>query len=334
MSSLSDIPFISVVLPVRNESERLPSLLAALEAQDYPCDCFEIVVADGRSTDETRAIVLAAAEQSGMAIRLVDNPGIRSGPGRNAGIQAARGDIILFVDGHCSIPSNKLLRDTVAIFKETGVECLCRPQPLVAPGASQMGRVIAAVRESWLGHGRDSLIYDMDFAGFVDPTTSGATYRREVFERIGPYDEDFDACEDCDFNLRVRKHGYKAYTDPRLAVFYEPRANLKGLLKQMMRYGRGRVRLMKKHPDYVSFSQFAPLVLLLLFTAFVPAAFLPPIWKVILWGPVVLFITLIMTVSCQLALRHSIRYLWQAPAAFLFIYLGLGAGILLEWSGC
>lgn len=330
---LSEAPFLSVILPVRNESERLPELLAALEAQEYPHDRFEIIVADGRSTDETRAVVLAAAERSKISIRLVDNERIRSGPGRNAGVRASRGEVVVFIDGHCAIPSHRLLLDTAAVLQETGVECLCRPQPLIAPCTSEMGRVIAAVRESWLGHGRDSLIYDLTYAGLVDPTTSGAVYRREVFDEVGLYDEKFDACEDCDFNLRVRKHGFSAYTDPRLAVHYEPRSTLRGLLKQMVRYGRGRVRLMKKHPDYISASQFAPLVLLLLFIAVVPAAFLPLAWGTLLWGIVVLFVALVCVVSFQLAMKHHIRSLWKAPAAFLCIYLGLGAGMLLELSG-
>lgn len=334
MLTLPDTLFISIILPVRNEGRRLLPLLAALEEQEYPRDRLEIIVADGRSTDDTRDIVVAAAKRSSATILLVDNPGIRSGPGRNAGLDAARGEVIVFIDGHCAIPSTRLLQDTVTILQETGAECLCRPQPLIAPGASEMGRVIAAVRGSWLGHGRDSLIYNMTYSGFADPTTSGATYRRAVFDKVGIYDETFDACEDCDFNLRVRKCGFKAYTDPRLAVFYEPRANLKGLLRQMVRYGRGRVRLMKKHPDHMSVSQIAPLVLLLLFAAFVPAGFLPGFWKMFVWGPVVLFTVLTMMVSCQLALSRGIRYLWKAPAAFISIYLGLGAGILLEWSGC
>ena len=75
------------------------------------------------------------------------------------------------------------------------------------------------------------------------------------------YDESFDACEDVEFNTRVAEAGYKAYTDPRLSVYYEPRNSFRGLFRQMMRYGIGRVRLARKHPESASMSQWAPAVL-------------------------------------------------------------------------
>ncbi len=333
MQALSEIPFISVVLPVRNEHKTLPGLIREMLEQDYPCERFEIIVADGCSTDGTRELVEHLAAHARVSLRVVRNEGIRSGPGRNAGVRAARGEVILFIDGHCALPSRRLLRDTASLLRETGADCLCRPQPLLAPVPTRMGRAIAAVRASWLGHGRDSLIYDMKFSGFVDPTTSGATYRREVFDLVGFYDERFDACEDCDFNLRVRKQGLRAYTDPRLAVYYEPRATWRGLWKQMIRYGRGRVRLMRKHPDYASAAQIAPMVLLVFFVLALPAALLPMPWSVLFWIPVALFLAACAVVSVQLARAHGLGYLWRAPAVLLGIYLGLGAGLLLEYCG-
>ena len=245
-ASAKQMPLISVIMPVRNERKTLPALLNALVSQEYPKDLFEILVADGRSDDGTREYVVGYGLSSPVVVRLVDNPAIRSGPGRNAGISQARGEFIVFVDGHCHIPSLSLLLDTVRLFDESRADCLCRPQPLSAPTGKPMGRVIANVRASSLGHGRDSLIYDMQYSGFVDPASSGASYRRHVFEAIGRYDESFDACEDVEFNTRVREAGMTAYTDPALAVYYEPRSSLKALFLQMSRYGRGRVRLARK----------------------------------------------------------------------------------------
>ena len=255
------LPKISVILPVRNEVRSLGRLLDQLLQQTYPADRFEILIADGRSNDGTRELVERKASTAAVAIRVVDNPGIRSGAGRNAGVAAATGEIILFIDGHCEIPSPHLLQDTVNLLEETGADCLCRPQPLIAFSPQGVGRIIADVRASALGHGRDSLIYNMSHSGFVHPASSGATYRRPVFERLGMYDESFDACEDVEFNTRVAAAGYKAYTDPRLSVYYEPRNSFRGLFRQMMRYGIGRVRLARKHPESASLSQWAPAVL-------------------------------------------------------------------------
>jgi GT2 family glycosyltransferase len=173
----------------------------------------------------------------------------------------------------------------------------------------------------------------MEFAGFVDPASSGASYRREVFERVGMYDEQFDACEDVEFNTRVRKAELKAYTDPRLAIYYAPRKTTRALFRQMSRYGRGRVRLAIKHSDGISASQFAPLVLLGLLLIS-PAAFLVSglLRFAMLLAPT-LYLALVFGSSIHLAKKLGSRYLWSAPVIYIAIHLGLGAGMLLEAFG-
>jgi succinoglycan biosynthesis protein ExoA len=333
-ASVKQMPLISVIMPVRNERKTLPALLDSLVNQDYPKDLFEILVADGRSDDGTREFVAEYGLASPVLVRFVDNPAIRSGPGRNAGISQARGEFIVFVDGHCHIPSSSLLLDTVRLFDESRADCLCRPQPLSAPTSKSMGRVIANVRASSLGHGRDSLIYDMEYSGFVDPASSGASYRRLVFEAIGRYDESFDACEDVEFNTRLREAGMTAYTDPALAVYYEPRSSLKALFLQMSRYGKGRVRLARKHPGGISISQFAPMILLLwlaLSAISIPIFLLYPTWPLAIgYLPALLYLIVIVVGSVKLAGRYGLAYLLLAPGVYLAIHLGLGRGMLSE----
>jgi succinoglycan biosynthesis protein ExoA len=327
-------PRISIILPVRNEARSIGRLLDQLVQQNYPASCYEILVADGRSTDGTRELVQAKAGDAVVSIRVVDNPGIRSGAGRNAGLAQATGEIILFIDGHCEIPSRRLLEDTVLLMEQTGADCLCRPQPLIAFSPQGAARIIADARASTLGHGRDSLIYDMAHTGFVHPASSGATYRRGVFEKVGEYDESFDACEDVEFNTRVAAAGYKAYTDPRVAVYYEPRRSFSGLFRQMMRYGIGRVRLARKHPEAASLSQWVPAILL----AFVGVGALSLIFAAvtgswmaaILAMPALMFLLLILVASLDLGRRHGWKHAVLGPLAYGAVYAGLGAGMWAE----
>lgn len=329
------LPKISVILPVRNEAQRISPLLDQLLLQTYPADRYEILVADGRSTDGTRYIVREKARESTVSIRLIDNSGIRSGAGRNAGLAQATGEIILFIDGHCEVPSERLLEDTAFLLEETGAECLCRPQPLIAFGPRGVGRIVADVRASALGHGRDSLIYNMHHSGFVHPASSGATYRRSIFERVGVYDESFDACEDVELNTRVAAAGYKAYTDPRLAVYYEPRQTMTGLFRQMTRYGVGRVRLARKHPDHVSRSQWAPAVLLAVLIAGIASllvAGLTGIWAIaLIAAPAILFLVIVIIASANLGWRYGWKHAVLGPVAYFAIYAGLGAGMWAQW---
>ncbi|HZC44454.1 MAG TPA: glycosyltransferase [Acidobacteriaceae bacterium] len=332
-----ELPKISVILPVRNEVRSLGQLLEQLLQQNYPAEKLEILVADGRSTDGTPALVEQKASQATVAMRVIDNPGIRSGAGRNAGVAAATGDIILFIDGHCEIPSKDLLRDTAKLLEETGADCLCRPQPLIAFAPRGVGRIIADARASALGHGRDSLIYDMHHSGFVHPASSGATYRRAVFERVGMYDESFDACEDVEFNTRVAAAGYKAYTDPRLSVYYEPRKSFRGLFRQMMRYGVGRVRLARRHPESASMSQWAPAILLAGFAIAIisgVAAIASGNWILgVPAFPAAMFLLITIAASLHLGWRNGLTHALLGPVAYACIYLGLGTGMWTELAG-
>jgi succinoglycan biosynthesis protein ExoA len=80
-----------------------------------------------------------------------------------------------------------------------------------------------------------------------------------VFEKVGLFDERFDACEDVEFNTRIDAAGLKCYFTPMIAVHYYPRSSIKGLAYQMSRYGRGRLRLAGKHPRSLSIPAIAPM---------------------------------------------------------------------------
>ena len=247
---------VSVVLPVLNEAGDLPRLLDQLREQLPPPGGFEVLVVDGGSHDGTRELVTQRAT-TWPALRLIDNPKRRSSPARNLGALAAKGEIILYVDGHCSIPRSDYLRRMVTIFTSTGAACLCRPQPLTTLTEDKpWARAIAAARHSPLGHHPDSDIYGAE-PKETQPQSAGAAYRREVFERVGGFDERFDACEDVEFNHRVDRAGFKAYVHPDLAVDYRPRGSVSTFFRQMVRYGRGRGRLGVRHPELIP----VPLVL-------------------------------------------------------------------------
>ena len=251
------LPLISVVIPVRNEEHHIGAVLDRLLEQNYPRDRMEIIVADGNSTDRTAEVVKGYAASN---VTCVLNPAQLSSAGRNVGIRKSRGDIIMFIDGHCEIPSRTLLMDTVEILARAGADCLARPQPLTVSKSSVTQKAIAAARASVLGHGTDSTIFNTTYEGPVDPTSSGAVYLREVFGRIGFYNEAFDACEDVEFNHRIKRAGMKCWISPKLTVNYHPRNTLGQLFRQMMRYGIGRARLSKLHPDAFTIAQLIPAI--------------------------------------------------------------------------
>lgn len=323
-------PRMSVIIPVRNEEKSIASVIEAFRGQDYPSESFEIIVADGLSTDRTPEIVHEYALKGGPKVRLVKNAGRLSSCGRNAGVAAALGEIILFSDGHCYVPSSTLLRDVADLFDRTRAGILCRPQPLDYPSNSRFQKLVALARASWLGHGRDSTIYSMDFEGWVDPSSAGAIYQRSLFEQFGGFDETFDACEDVEFNHRLYRGGVRAYISPKLTVLYEPRKTLVALFKQMMRYGKGRVRLARKHSGSWSISQFVPAALVLLLIS-APLGFVTRFWS--LWLSVLsAYFLVILADSLRILRRVGIGGL-LLPVVLITIHTGLGTGLIFEWLG-
>jgi succinoglycan biosynthesis protein ExoA len=318
-----------VLVPVRNEAAFIEETLLRLLRQDYDPDRFEVLVADGRSTDATREIVAAIHDWHPNVI-LVDNPKRWSSAGRNAALRLARGELLVLIDGHCELEKPRYLADLAEAFARSGADCVGRPQPLDVRGASCLQRAIAAARASRLGHHPASHIYS-NAEGFVAPQSVAVAYRRSVFENIGLFDESFDACEDVELNHRVARAGLRCFFTPRLEVRYHPRESLAGLWRQMVRYGRGRVRLLRKHPETFTLAGFLPVVFV---AALVAGPLLAGWWPPLAWiyaGALGAYALALMVFSLALSVRHrEPRWLCLLPLIFLTIHAGAGAGMLRE----
>jgi len=342
---------LTVVIPVCNEAEHIAGVLDRLLAQNYDHDKLEIIVVDGMSEDATLQIAQEYVQKHPNIIRCFTNPKRRAAPARNIGVQNARGEAVLIVDGHCIIDNEEMLCHVSQAFEQTGADCLGRPQPLEMTNATSLQWAIAKARRSPLGHHPDSFIYSGE-AQFSPASSVAVAYRQSVFEKIGLFDENFDAAEDVEFNTRIDAAGLKCYFDPAIAVRYVPRKTLKGLKHQMERYGRGRVRLWRKHRHTFSWKSFAPGVFVLwvwlaLFfcvfelirvcchvwgkdgTYFAPSfSFLFPIVAV----SVILYPTIIFVESARLSFQQKRWSIFSSLIdVFITIHYSYGFGILREF---
>jgi polysaccharide deacetylase family protein (PEP-CTERM system associated) len=322
-------PFVSVIVPVRNEARCIRKTLEQLLEQHYDPKRFEVIVSDGQSTDDTRAIV-GEMQEHHANLRFLGNPRRLSSAGRNLGIRAARGDIVAVVDGHADIDNPYYLNDLADAFTRSGADCVGRPQPLDVSGATALQRAIGAARSSRLGHHPASFIYSGD-EQFVPPQSVAVAYRRWVFDSVGYFDEDFDACEDVEFNYRLDRAGVRCFFTPRVQVCYHPRSSLSGLFFQMRRYGQGRVRLLAKHPRTFSLSSLAPAVFLV---GLLVGPFLALLSSRLLGayvGAVILYGLAVVLTSLAIALKsRDWRLLPWLPMVFVTIHCGAGVGLLQE----
>lgn len=220
--------------------------------QDSPPGDFEIIVADGMSDDGTRA-VLSQLERENSRVRVVDNPVRFTATGMNAGIRLARGRYIAIMGAHNRYAPD-YLRRSLEVLEQTGVDNV--GGVMMCDADSRVQRAIAAAHHSPFSVG-GARWHNTGYEGSVD-TVFGGVYRREVFDRIGLFDEELVRNQDDEFNLRLTRAGGKIWQSPRIKSWYRPRGSLRDLFRQYMQYGYWKVRVIQKHRMPASLRQIVP----------------------------------------------------------------------------
>lgn len=325
------MPTVTIIVPVRNEERSLEQTLRTLCTQNFPTSDYEVIVADGLSTDGTVPVVRRLqAEFSHLT--LVYNPGRFSSAGRNTALRHARGDYVVIVDGHCQVPDRDYVRTLVDAFEMSGADSLGRPQPLDAPRPTRFQQAVSVARASRLGHNPESDIFS-EVAKFVPPQSTAVAYRRAVFPRIGLFDQAFDACEDVEFNQRVSDAGLTCYFEPKLKVVYHPRAQWRALFTQLARYGCGRARLAAKTPRSLTLPAVVPPawgVWLIVGTLLALPGFMGQTVQLGFVGSVLLYCTVILAGSLYLGRTAPWAVMLRLPMVFVAIHAGFAWGFARE----
>ncbi|MEM6325509.1 MAG: glycosyltransferase family 2 protein [Bacteroidota bacterium] len=324
-------PTVSVILPIRNEVSFIERGLGAVLAQDYPPDKVEVLVADGMSDDGTRAIVReVAARHPERTIRLIDNPARIVPTAMNRALAEAEGAVIVRVDGHAEIAPD-YVRRSVEALEETGAACV--GGVLRTVGETGVARAISRAQSSPFGVGGASFRTGVGAGSFVDTVAFG-TYRREVFDRIGGFDEELIRNQDDELNFRLTQSGGKIWLDPSVRCVYFSRASLSKLWRQYYQYGLYKVRVMQKRGGLASWRHLVPaaFVLGLALSAVLALMTGQSLWLLAVAGPY----TLANLGASLWTARGAWNTLPVLPVAFGILHLGYGLGFLAglwRWRG-
>lgn len=318
------LPFVSVLMPVRNEAAFIKRSVGSVIAQDYPRERIEILIADGMSEDGTRDII-NGLEQKHRNVRTVDNPGKIVATGLNAALVQAKGNVIVRVDGHCEIAPDYLRRCARHLLKDD-VEAVGGPVETV--GQSYVARVIATAMSSWFGVGGSAFRVTNSPTQFTD-TVPFPAYSRALIDRAGPFDEELVRNQDDEYNYRLRKLGVRILLASDVRSRYYSRATLKGLASQYFQYGYWKVRVMQKHPRQMRLRQFVPglFVAALLFGLVLFPVF--PVAKYFTALMASSYGVAVMVASIFSARKHEWQLLPLLPVAFTILHLAYGLGFLI-----
>ncbi len=244
-------PAVSVVIPARDDAERLPGAVRAALDQDYPGP-LEVVVAVAPSRDGTldAAAELAAGD---LRVRVVPNPAGTASAGLNRALADCSGDVVARVDAHCE-PAPGYLRRAVEVLRATGADNVGGIQRATA--ARGFPAAVARAMSSRFGTG-DARFHYGGPAGPVDTVYLGV-FRREALERVGGYDETLLRNQDYELNWRLRAAGGLVWFSPDLEVTYHPRSTVRSLWRQYYEYGQWKREVLRRHPRSLRWRQVVP----------------------------------------------------------------------------
>lgn len=319
-------PRVSVVLPVRNEAAFIERCLASVFAQDLPVEQVDVVLVDGASTDDTRAIAerVAAEHDAGARFRIVDNPEHTAAAGMNKGIAAATAPFVARVDGHAELATD-YLRGALDILD-------ARPDAHVVGGVLQsegegtVGAAIALAMSSVLGTGGAGFRSGARELRETDTVAFGV-YRREVFEKVGEFDDRLVRNQDDEFHQRLRSAEFRILLAPELRVRYVTRSSYLALARQYWGYGLWKPRVIALR-GLPSVRAFGP-PLLVLFLGLATLAPLPALGVGLHLTVPFLVYALLCLLAGAVAARRRLALAPLVGAAYMTQHLAYGTGFLV-----
>lgn len=310
-------------MAVRNEATHIETTLRAVLHQDYDGPV-EVVVADGRSTDGTLAILRRTAANDSR-LKVVDNPELGVGSGLNRAIGAAGGQVLVRCDGHAELPPD-YVRLAVGLLEQTGAANVGGRQDAV--GTTGLQRAIAIAMNSPAAAGTARFRHS-SVAGPADTVYLGV-FDRQALDEVGGFDSTLVRNQDFELNHRLRNSGRLVWFDPRLVVTYRPRSSLRALWRQYLDYGRWKRVMLARNPGALAPRQLAaPALVIGLIAAAIGAGIGAPFW----WIPPAGYGMLVAVNTLSEAMRRRDRAAWLLPAVMPAMHLAWGIGFLFIPAG-
>ena len=250
------VPFVSIIVPCRNELHYLAPCLDSILATEYPLDRLEILIVDGESNDGTRAIADLYAKRRTATVRVLRNPGRTAPTALNIGIGEAQGDLIARMDAHASYPPEYLPR-LVQALGAMGADNVGGVLVTLPANHGPVARAIAVALSHPFGVGNSQFRIGATTRQWVDTVAFGC-WPRKVFTWIGGFDEELVRNQDDEFNHRLVARGGRVLLDPSVTARYYARETLGQVARMFYQYGLYKPLVARKVGRVMTARQLAP----------------------------------------------------------------------------
>lgn len=321
---INDLPFVSIVMPIRNEAGFIKRSLGSVLSQLYPSHKLEVVIADGQSTDETLNLIEKLKTETKIRIKVVDNPQRIMPIGLNRAIKQSVGDIVIVMGGHCEIYPD-YVQNCVKHLQENKAEGVGGPIETI--GETLQARTIASAMSSRFGVGGSAFRTVNDREIYVD-TVAFTGYKREILQKAGDFDEELVRDQDDEYNYRIRKLGGRILLTPDIRSRYYSRGTLRSLWSQYFQYGFYKVRVLQMHPLQMRPRQFIPLIFVLSLLTSAIGAFIHIAGTLIFAAILGAYLLANIFASIKVASEKGINLLPLLPICFFILHFSYGLGFL------
>jgi succinoglycan biosynthesis protein ExoA len=313
---------ISIIIPCRNEEGHIKECVESLMMQKDLPDIIEILVVDGMSTDKTR-FILNQLERKYNNVRMIDNPLKITPVALNNGIKNSKGQFISILGAHAEY-GQYFIKNSYDILNKDPL-IMCAGGPIISKGINDFAKAVALAMSSSIGVGNAKHRFP-DFEGYAEMACF-PMFKREIFNKIGLYDESLIRNQDDEFCFRLRLNGWKVFLSPKVISSYYVRNNPIALFRQYYEYGKWRVPVLVKHKIPISYRQQVPAAFFLINVLIIISA---SYFNVIFLGlllPISYFIILVgFSILCLKKTKFSIiKYL---PIILFILHFSYAAGFI------
>lgn len=319
--------YVSVICPIYNEEKFIENCIVSILNQDYPKDRLEVLFVDGMSTDSTRDIVKKYIQKYDF-IQLLDNPARIVPPALNRGIEVAQGDVIVRIDGHCIYPRNYISILTKYLFELGADNVGALWNTLPAKDTTVCNAIAIGVSHKF---GIGNSLHKIGAKNIIETdTVPFGCFRKEVFERLGLFDNDLIRNQDDEFNGRIIKNGGKIFLIPELSIDYYARDKIAKMMKMFYQYGLFKPLVNKKLGSPATVRQFFPFLFVCGLIIGGILAFFSSIVALFYWGVIFFYLVISLFHAGQAAQKEkNVKFFFLLPVIFFLIHISYGTGYLV-----
>lgn len=319
------LPSVSVIIPCRNERAHIGACLDALLATTYPHDRLEILVVDGISDDGTRETLAQYADRHSM-IRVLDNERRVTPSALNIGVVNSRGDVIMPLGAHNESPP-EYIPTLVRYLMERGADNVGGILLTEPGGPGPIARAIALAMAHPFGVGNSMFRIGVTQPRWVDTVPFGC-YRRQVFDRIGLFDEELIRNQDDELNLRLVRSGGRILLVPEIVSRYYARGSLGKAWRMYYQYGYFKPLVIRKIGAVLTGRQLVPAAFVLALVLSAVLSLISPIGRWMLAAIVAAYLIALGVAIAPAVRRHGVAASLCLTAAFPVLHLSYGSGFL------